>query len=193
MAGTGLCRDSPPGDHPHRTEPPSARLGGAGPWGIALAAFGVGNVLGGLLLLRWRPRRILLAGTLCIFPWALPQIALAAAAPAPLLTAAMLVSGVTLEIFGVTWLLAFQQEIPEEKLSRVSAYDGIGSYALIPVATALAGPAADAFGLYGALWGCAALTLLLTAAVLLAPEVRNLTRTDDPVAAASPAPSLSPR
>ncbi|MFE2431755.1 MFS transporter [Streptomyces sp. NPDC059373] len=168
------------------------RLGGAGPWGVALAAFGVGNILGGLLLLRRRPRRILLAGTLCIFPWALPQIALAAAAPAPLLIAAMLVSGVTIEVFGVTWMLALQQEIPEEKLSRVSAYDGLGSFALIPVGTALAGPAADAFGLYGALWGCAALTVLLTAAVLLAPEVRRLTRNDGPPAAASPGTTAQP-
>lgn len=154
------------------------RLGGAGPWGIALAAFGVGTVGGGLLMLRWRPRRILLAGTLCVFPWALPQVALAAAAPAPVLIASMLVSGVSIEVFGVTWMLALHQEIPEAKLSRVSAYDIFGSVSLIPVGTALAGPAAGALGLSAALWGCAALTVLLTGAVLLAPEVRRLSRTD---------------
>jgi MFS family permease len=152
------------------------RLGGAGPWGVALAAFGVGNVLGGVLMLRWRPRRMLLAGTLCIFPWALPTVALALAVPVPALVTAMFVSGCAIEVFGVAWMMALHQEIPEDKLSRVAAYDWFGSVSLIPLGTAAAGPAAAAFGVSGALWGCAALTVLLTAAVLLAPEVRRLER-----------------
>ncbi len=44
-------------------------LGGAGPWGLALAAFGAGTVAGALLMTRWKPRRLLLAGMLGIFPW----------------------------------------------------------------------------------------------------------------------------
>lgn len=161
-------------------------LGGAGPWGIALAASGLGTVAGGFLMLRWRPRRILLAGTLCIFPQALPLVALAAAAPALLVVAAMLVNGVAMEVFGVTWMLALHQEIPQDKLSRVVAYDIFGSVALIPVGTALAGPAAETFGVPSALLGCAGLTVLLTAAVLFAPEVRGLTRTKTPVTAPQP-------
>ena len=41
----------------------------------------------------------------------------------------------------MTWMTALHQEIPEEKLSRVSAYDWFGSVAMVPLATALAGPA----------------------------------------------------
>lgn len=157
-------------------------LGGAGPWGAALAAFGVGNLLGGLLMLRWRPRRILLSGVLCVFPFSLPAAALALALPVPLLACAMLLAGVSIEVFGVNWMMALHQEIPQDKLSRVAAYDWFGSVSMMPIGTALAGPAAGAFGLYGALWGCAGLTVLLTGAVLALPEVRRLRRQDDPEA-----------
>jgi MFS family permease len=163
-----------------------ARLGGAGPWGLALAAGGVGNVLGGLLMLRWRPRRILLAGTLCVFPYALPAVALAVPVPVPLLVVTMFVSGCSIEVFGVTWMMALHQEIPHEMLSRISAYDWFGSVAMVPLGTAAAGPVAAAVGMPGALWGCAGLTLLLTGAVLLAPEVRRLERAPGAVAKAAP-------
>jgi MFS family permease len=152
------------------------RLGGAGPWGLALAAFGMGTLCGGLLMTRWKPQRLLLAGTLCVLPLALPSAALAVPLPAPGLPAVMFTAGVAIEVFGVTWMVALHQEIPEDKLSRVSAYDWLGSVAIMPVAAALAGPAADAFGRTAALWGCAALIVLLTAAVLTIPDVRHLTR-----------------
>ncbi|MFE6281516.1 MFS transporter [Streptomyces sp. NPDC057877] len=162
-------------------------LGGAGPWGLALGFFGAGTVAGALLMTRWKPRRLLLAGTLCVFPLALPSAALAVPVSVELLCAAMFVTGVTLEVFGVSWMTALHQEIPENKLSRVSAYDWFGSVALIPLATALAGPAETAFGRTSALWGCSALIVLVTALVLTVPEVRNLRRRSKHVTSAEPA------
>jgi MFS family permease len=151
-------------------------LGGAGPWGLALAAFGVGTVGGGLLMMRWKPRRMLLAGTLGVFPMALPSAALALATPVWVLAIAMFVTGVAIEVFAVGWMLALHQEIAEEKMSRVSAYDWFGSVAMTPVAMALAGPAAQLFGRTTALWGCAVLVVVLTGAVLTLPDVRRLER-----------------
>ncbi|MEU4039204.1 MFS transporter [Streptomyces collinus] len=151
-------------------------LGGAGPWGLALGAFGAGTVAGALLMTRWRPRRLLLAGTLCVFPLALPSAALAVPVPVGALCGVMFVAGTTVEVFGVSWMTALHQEIPEDKLSRVSAYDWFGSVALMPLATALAGPAETAFGRTGSLWGCSGLVVLVTALVLLVPDVRRLTR-----------------
>ncbi|WP_431040741.1 MFS transporter [Streptomyces sp. P1-3] len=159
------------------------RLGGARSWGLVLAAFGAGTVLGGLVMTRWRPRRLLLVGTLCVFPLALPSAALAVPLPLPALAAVMLVSGAAIEAFGVSWMTALHQEIPEEKLSRVSAYDWFGSLSLLPLATALAGPAESAFGRTAALWGCSVLIVALTAAVLTVPDVRRLTRRQPPSAA----------
>ncbi|MET9395566.1 MFS transporter [Streptomyces sp. NPDC006624] len=151
-------------------------LGGAGPWGLALGAFGAGTVAGAVLMTRWKPRRLLLAGTVCVFPLALPSAALAVPVPIGWLFVVMFVAGATVEVFGVSWMTALHQEIPEEKLSRVSAYDWFGSVALVPLATAAAGPAETAFGRTAALWGCAGLVVLVTAAVLCVPDVRNLRR-----------------
>ncbi|MFF4087050.1 MFS transporter [Streptomyces nigra] len=156
-------------------------LGGAGPWGVALGFFGAGTVAGALLMTRWQPRRLLLAGTLCVFPLALPSAALAVPVSVGALCAVMFLTGVTLEVFGVSWMTALHQEIPEDKLSRVSAYDWFGSVAMVPLATALAGPAETAFGRTSALWGCAAMIVLVTAAVLCVPDVRNLRRRSKPV------------
>lgn len=157
-------------------------LGGARPWGLALAAFGVGTLAGAVLMMRWKPRRLLLVGTLGVFPIALPSAALAVPLDVVGLSAAMFVSGVAIEVFGVSWMTALHQEIPEEKLSRVTAYDWFGSTAMVPLSTALAGPAESAFGRSNALWGSAAVIVVVTALVLLVPDVRNLTRRTKQVA-----------
>ncbi len=163
-------------------------LGGARPWGFALAAFGAGTVLGGLLMMRWRPRRLLLAGSLSILPLALPAAALAVPVAISALVVVMFLVGVSVEVFGVSWMTALHQEIPEDKLSRVSAYDWFGSIAMVPVATALAGPAEETFGRSASLWGCSALILALTLAVLAVPDVRRLRRRETtPVTEGGPA------
>lgn len=156
------------------------RLGGPAPWGLALAFFGVGTIAGAVLMVAWKPRRLLLVGTLCVFPLALPSAGLAVPLPVWGLCAVMLISGLAIEVFGVNWMTTMHQEIPEEKFSRVSAYDWFGSVSMLPLATALAGPAESAFGRTPALWGCAALVVLVTALVLLVPDVRRMTRKPAP-------------
>ncbi|MFD9456771.1 MFS transporter [Streptomyces sp. NPDC059985] len=160
-------------------------LGGPAPWGVALAFFGVGTIAGAVLMMVWKPRRLLLVGTLCVFPLALPSAGLAVPLPVWGLCAVMFVSGAAIEVFGVNWMTTMHQEIPEEKFSRVSAYDWFGSVSMLPLATALAGPAESAFGRAPSLWGCAALVVVGTAAVLFVPDVRNMTR--------KPPPAKSPR
>ncbi|WP_261954363.1 MFS transporter [Streptomyces nigrescens] len=166
-------------------------LGGPGPWGLALAAFGAGTAIGALLMTRIKPRRLLLAGTLCVFPLALPSAALAIPLPAPGLTALMFGTGIAIEVFSVTWMMALHQEIPEEKFSRVSSYDWLGSVSMIPLATALAGPVQDLIGRTAALWSCSALIALLTAAVLCVPDIRHLTRRNPAPLSPSPSPIIT--
>ncbi|MFD9378973.1 MFS transporter [Streptomyces sp. NPDC059999] len=152
------------------------RLGGAAPWGLALAFFGVGTIAGAFLMMAWKPRRLLLVGTLCVFPLAMPSAGLAIPLPVWALCLVMLVSGLAIEVFGVSWMTTMHQEIPEEKFSRVSAYDWFGSVSMLPLATALAGPVESAVGRTSALWGCAALVILVTGLVLFVPDVRRMTR-----------------
>ena len=121
-------------------------LGGATAWGLILTAGSVGLIFGGLLALRFRPRRILLTATLG-YLLSIP-ILLGLAVPLPLGALIVLgfVAGIGNETFGVLWDTAIQQEIPQEKLSRVSSYDALGSFALIPLGLAAAGPIADLIG-----------------------------------------------
>lgn len=165
-------------------------LGGARPWGLALAAFGAGTLCSALVMTRLRPRRVLLTGILCVFPLALPSAALAVPLPAVVLAVLMFVAGCSIEVFGVTWMLALHQEIPEDKLSRVSSYDWFGSVALTPAAVALAGPAAETFGRSEALWTCSAVIVVLTAAVLTVPDVRRLRLRDGTMPAVAGTPVL---
>ncbi|MEV4557750.1 MFS transporter [Kitasatospora sp. NPDC049285] len=170
------------------------RMGGAGAWGLAMAALSVGMVSSGVLMARWEPRRVLLAGNRGVFLFGLPALALALRLPLAPVVVAMFLSGVGVTVFVVGWMVTLQQEIPEDLLSRISAYDSFGSFALLPVGTALAGPAAQLMGLSGALWACAAISLVLAAAALLVPEVRTLERTAASgahTAAAQPEPATS--
>jgi len=128
-------------------------LGGPAAWGAVLTAVSLGLVLSGVLMLRWHPRRILLVATLAVFPFVLPLLALAGPAPLAIVIAAGFLAGFCVEIFGVLWDTAMQQEIPLEKLSRLSAYDALGSLVLTPIALAALGPIGAVAGIRATLIG----------------------------------------
>ena len=71
------------------------------------------------------------------------------------------------EIFGVLWDTTYQQEIPHDKLSRLSAYDAIGSWALMPLGFAVAGPVGAAVGTRATFIGAAVIVVIATSLVLL--------------------------
>ena len=151
-------------------------LGGAAAYGLMLAGSGVGYLLGGLLLLRWRPQRILLVACAGVM-MELPLIALLAIpAPVAVLFCAALAGGIGVEIFGIFWDMALQQNIPREALSRVYSYDALGSFVLIPVGLAAAGPAAASFGIDAALLGAVGVIAVCGVAMLLVPDVRRIRR-----------------
>jgi predicted MFS family arabinose efflux permease len=151
-------------------------LGGARSWGLITAAYAAGAVAGGLVMTRYRPRRLLVAAMLSVPAYSLLLFALAVPLSVPLDLAAALVSGGSLEVFAVCWATTMQQEIPPGKLSRVASYDGLGSIALTPAATAIAGPAATAIGTAGVLAVGGTLVAILPALTLLIPEVRHMRR-----------------
>jgi MFS family permease len=160
-------------------------LGGARSWGFILAAYAVGSVLGGLVMIRFRPSRMLLAATLGVLIFPLLAFALAVPLALPLILATAFVVGAGGELFSVNWVTTMQQEIPPAALSRVSAYDALGSLALAPVGTVVAGPLLVAFGPGAVLDAGGVLILVVSLLVLAVPEVRRLRRAP---AAAAPAP-----
>jgi MFS family permease len=159
-------------------------LGGPAAWGLVLAAQGAGLVLGGIVMLRWRPERPMLVASLAMFLTAAPLLALAFPAPLFVVAAGAVVAGVGMDVFGVLWTTALHEHVPPEKLSRVSSYDALGSFVLGPVGLTVAGPVADAIGTTEALVGAAAVIVLSTLLVLLVHDVRTLRRLERaPVAA----------
>jgi MFS family permease len=85
-------------------------------------------------------------------------------------------AGLGIETFGVLWDTTMQQEIPQDRLSRVYSYDALGSFALIPVGLAVAGPLAEAIGTRTTLIAAGLFSLAATLSVLLVREVRQLRR-----------------
>lgn len=151
-------------------------LGGAGSWGVIVAANAVGAVLGASAMVRYRPRRLLLVGNAVNLLLMLPLLALAVTRNVPLIALAALAAGVGGEVFEVNWSIALQEQVPLDLLSRVSSYDALGSNVLRPVGTSLAGPVAAAVGITAALLGGGAVTLAACLVVLAIPEVRDLRR-----------------
>jgi Major Facilitator Superfamily len=145
-------------------------------WGIVLACEAIGLILGGLVMLRLRPARLLLTATLGILA-AFPLLgALAVPLPLAAVAAFALLAGIGLETFGVLWDTTMQQEIPPDRLSRVYAYDAFGSIVLIPIGLAVAGPIAAAIGTSETLWLAFAVNTAVTLPVLAVADVRHLRR-----------------
>jgi MFS family permease len=155
-------------------------LGGAAAWGLIAAGWGAGTVAGGLIALRWRPVRPMLTCTLLVLLIAPAVALLAMRAPAPMIATAQAMGGAGMGIFSAVWLTTLQQRVPEEALSRVSAWDWMGSLLFLPIGLVAAGPVADQIGISTTLWISVAWAVLSTLTVLLVPSVRNLRRLDEP-------------
>jgi MFS family permease len=155
-------------------------LGGPAAWGMIVAGWGAGTLAGGLIALRWKPLRPMLVCCAAVLLIAPAMILLAVRAPAPLTAALNAVGGAGMGLFGALWQTTLQQHVREEALSRVSAWDWMGSYLFLPLGLVLAGPVSDVIGVSETLWISVAFIVLSTIAVLLVPDVRNLRRLDAP-------------
>jgi MFS family permease len=156
--------------------PPIAKehLGGAGTWGFILAAWSAGFVAGNLLALRLRPRRPLLVGCLAMALTIPPLVLLAIPAPAVAIAVAAFGEGVGLELFGIYWDTSLQRHVPGEALSRVSSYDALGSWVLLPIGYAVVGPVAAAVGRRETLLGAALVVALAVLAMAATRDIRRL-------------------
>jgi hypothetical protein len=153
-------------------------LGGAGAWALVLAASGLGELAGGLVALRLRPRWPLRAATWAGLLWT-PQVALLAVqAPVWLIGTAALAAGAGMAFVVTVWNTALQEHVPARTLARVSSYDWAGTLVFLPVGFALAGPAASALSIPTVLWLGVAWSLASALAVLAVPSVRAMGRVD---------------
>jgi MFS family permease len=145
-------------------------------WALILTCAGIGSLLGGGVTLRLRPRFPLAAGCLFVTALGLPALALGLTLPFAAVAIAAAAGAAGLTAFNSLWQTALQQHIPNNVLSRVSAYDSTASFASIPLGLAIAGPIAGQVGATTLLVACGLLQLLAGAAPLIAPDVRRLPR-----------------
>jgi predicted MFS family arabinose efflux permease len=151
-----------------------ASLGGAEAWGAIAAGHGFGLVAGGALMLRVRFERPMLVATLACFANALLPLLLFAPAALVWIVLGAFAIGIGQEVFSVLWNTALHTHVDPAALSRVSAYDVVGSIALVPLGELAAGFGVEAVGAPSTLLVAAAAIVLPTAAVLFVPEVRHL-------------------
>ena len=91
-----------------------------------------------------------------------------------------------IELFGIGWDLSMQQHVPPHLLSRVYAYDALGSLVAIPIGQMLAGPLAAAVGVQaGSRAVRCSLVMVAGGLAIAVPAVRRLERTDLPDAGAT--------
>jgi len=145
---------------------------GARTWGFTSAAMGVGQIAGGLLSLRWRPRRPMLVIAAGMSLAALPVALLALEAPDWTLYLSLAAMGVEWGLYDPFWTTCMQRVVAPDMISRVSSYDYFGSLIFYPAGLALAGPLADAFGITAVLWVSAGVAILVSVFQLSWRDVR---------------------
>ena len=150
------------------------QLDGAGDWGLIAGGFGAGTMVGALAGIRVRPLYPMRFGTFCVFLLAGLPLALAFGQPLWLGVLTAFCGGIAGQIFGVIWYTALQKKIPSEMLSRVSAYDHLGSIALAPLGIVAGGYLFEYFGFQLALLVAAAMIIVPTVAVLFVKDVRTM-------------------
>jgi len=145
-------------------------------WGWALGALMAGFIVGGVTTLRYRPRRLLLAGTGFLALTACFPLAMGLQLPLAWILLGAFLHGFGLEIFSVNWDLSIQQNVAPDKLARVFAFDQVGSFVMRPVGLAATGLVAELVGATDWLLIIAAVMLVSAAFATLPPSVRTLER-----------------
>ena len=155
-------------------------LGGPAAWGAITAAESVGLIVGGIVSLRFTPRRPMLFIAVMGAAIAISPASLAMLWPLPVICLASLGLGITMEIMMVQWTVALTRHIPPGKLARVSSYDAMGSVVAMPIGALIAGPLAAAVGVSATQYGAAALILVASALALIPRDIRTMRAGYDP-------------
>ena len=155
------------------------QLGGPKPWSFVLAAMSVGSVLGVLFVAKVKPKYPIRLAMITQFPIVLWFFSLGNTTNILIIAFFAFLVGIALDIFYVLWITTLQQQIPKESLSKVMAYDVLGSLALAPLGLAIAGPIAEEFGSRILLDWITVLSLITLIIPLLFKDVRTTTSKSD--------------
>ncbi len=149
-------------------------LGGPAAWGAITACEGVGLILGGIVSLRYTPRRpmMLVVGTGGAL--GLSPLVLGLSLPLAVVCAVALSLGALGEVMMVQWTIAMTTRIPSDKIARVSSYDTLGSVCAMPLGALVAGPLSAAIGVPSTEFSAAALMVVVAALTLIPRDIRTI-------------------
>ena len=151
-------------------------LNGASDWAVISAGFGIGSVVGQVLIYRLPFRRPVRAAVIGLVIASTQAAIIGSGLPVVAIAALEAVTGVAVSLAFTLWETSLQQHIPSRALSRVSSYDFTASAGLMPIGLVLAGPLADGIGLHAALRLMTLVGVLSALACLAVPSVRALAR-----------------
>lgn len=149
---------------------------GARSWALVTALFGLGNILGDVLLLRWRPAYALRVGALMLVGASCQAAIIGSHLPVWGIGGLELLTGICVTGMFTLWETSLGEHIPSGALSRVSSYDYLSTTGVIPLGNVLVGLAAATFGLFPSLYGMSAIGIVVALLVLRLPSVRHLPR-----------------
>ena len=167
-----------------------AHLGGAAAWGAISAADALGLILGGVISLRYTPRKPMLFVVCTGGIFALSPLVLGLIAPLPVICLTAFGLGTIAEVMMVQWTVAMATRIPSDKLARVSSYDAFGSLAAMPLGALVAGPLAADIGVPATQFAAAAVIVVASACTLIPRDIWTI-RSDDVVPGSPDAAGLT--
>ena len=145
-------------------------------WGLVLSAESIGLLVMTVVLLRLPMKRPLMSGMLGCSLFSIPLIVLGLEPNLIVLVVASFVAGMGMEVFGIGWNVAMQENIDDDMLSRAYSYDALGSFVAMPIGQLVYGPLGEIFGYHDVLVVSGVLYAAVALAALSSRSVRNLRR-----------------
>jgi len=149
---------------------------GARSWAVVTALFGIGNILGDVLLLAWRPAYALRVGALMLVGASCQAAIIGSHLPVWGIGLLELLTGVCVTGMFTLWETSLGEHIPPTSLSRVSSYDYLSSTGMIPLGNVVVGGMAALLGIYPTLMVMTVVGITAALVVVSIPSVRRLPR-----------------
>jgi MFS family permease len=149
-------------------------FGTASVFATAAALFSAGGAISAVICIKSKVKN---PGLVSVVVWGLfilAPLVLAFPNSRTLIFGAYFIAGFSVGPWEAFWSTQVQREVPAEYQGRVFSIDHMGSAGLMPLGMALAGPLVNIFGERELLIGVAAFHLIICAAVLLVPGVREM-------------------
>jgi MFS family permease len=149
---------------------------GARSWAVISALFGIGNIVGDVILLAWRPAYALRVGAMMLVGASCQAAIIGSHLPVWGIGLLELLTGVCVTGTFTLWETSLGEHIPTRALSRVSSYDYLSSTGMIPLGNVVIGALAASVGVYPTLVVMTVVGVAAALVVLAIPSVRHLPR-----------------